>query len=143
MAIEENPFNSEFFLWADAGISRFFLDVDISCEYPGYNGNKILEQTKDKFIIQKRNDLYSYQLNDDFIWNSANLLSGGMFGGSAMIVTKIAKLVEQVFIEKMLNKNNVNNEQLALALVWNSHKDMFHLVDNYLNFHLCLFKYLS
>lgn len=143
MAIEENPFKSEYFLWADAGISRFFLDVDLSCEYPGINGNKMLEQSKDKFIIQKRNDLYNYPIDDEFIWDSANLLCGTMFGGSALIVTKIAKLVEQVFIEKMLNKNNVNNEQLALALVWNSHKELFHLIDNYTNNHLWLFKYLS
>ena len=143
MAIEENPFQTEYFLWADAGISRFFLDVDLSCEYPGYNGNIILEQTKDRFIIQKRNDLYSYPLSDEFVWDSVNLLCGTMFGGSAMIITKISKLVEQTFIEKMLNKNNVNNEQLALALVWKNNKDLFQLVDNYLNFHLCVFKYLS
>ena len=143
MAIEENPFQTEYFLWADAGISRFFLDVDLSCEYPGINGNIKLEEAKDKFIIQNRQDIYSYPLNNDFIWESANLLCGTMFGGSAFIVKKIAKLVEQVFIEKMLNKNNVNNEQLALALVWNGHKELFYLVGNYTHHHLWLFKYLS
>lgn len=143
MAIEENPFKTEYFLWADAGISRFFLDVDLSCEYPGINGNEIIIKSNGRFIIQNRHDINNYRLNDDFVWDSSNLLSGGMFGGSALIVKKIAELVEQVFIEKMLNKNNVNNEQLALALVWNDHKDLFYLVDNYIQYHLWIFKYLS
>jgi len=143
MAIQENPFNSEYFLWTDAGISRFFLDVDLKQKYPSINGQLILEQTKDKFIIQKRNDLYTYPLDDDFVWKSDNLLCGTMFGGSAFIVKRISELVEEVFIEKMLNKGNANNEQLALALVWKDNKELFNLVDNYLNFHLCLFKYLS
>jgi hypothetical protein len=143
MAIQENPFNSEYFLWTDAGISRFFLDVDLNKKYPSNNGQYILEQTKDKFIIQKRNDLYSYPLDDNFVWKSDNLLSGGMFGGSAFIIKRIGELVEKVFIEKMLNKGNINNEQLGLALVWKDNKELFYLVDNYLNFHLCLFKYLS
>jgi hypothetical protein len=104
MAIDENPFNSDFFLWADAGISRFFLDVDLNQKYPSNNGQLILEQTKNRFIIQKRNDLYSYPLNDDFVWKSDNLLSGGMFGGSAFIVKRIGELVEKVFIENLILK---------------------------------------
>jgi len=143
MAIEENPFQSEYFLWADAGISRFFLDVDLSRPYPGISGEEILRTSLGRFIIQKRDDLYEYPLNDEFVWKSDNLLSGGMFGGSAYIIKRVAELVEQVFVEKMLNKNNANNEQLALALVWKDHKELFYLIDNYLQFHLCLFKYLS
>jgi hypothetical protein len=143
MAIEENPFQTEYFLWADAGISRFFLDVDLSKPYPSPNGNQILQKNKDKFIIQKRNDLFNYPLDDSFVWKADNLLCGTMFGGSASIIKKNAELVEKCFVEKMLNENCANNEQLALALVWKDHKDIFYLINNYLNFHLCLFKYLS
>jgi hypothetical protein len=143
MAIEENPFQTEYFLWADAGISRFFLDVDISLEYPSKKSQQILQENYNRFIIQKRNDLYTYPLDDEFVWDSANLFIGTMFGGSKIIVTKITELIEQVFIEKMLNKNNVNNEQLSLALVWNDYKELFFLVDNYTQHHLWLFKYLS
>jgi hypothetical protein len=143
MAIEENPFQTDYFLWADAGISRFFLDVDLSKPYPSPNGQRILEESKDRFIIQKRNDLYYYPLDDNFIWQADNLLCGTMFGGTANIVKKISELVECCFIEKMLNKDCVNNEQLGLALVWKDNKELFSLIDNYLNFHLCVFKYLS
>jgi hypothetical protein len=143
MAINENSFQSEYFLWADAGISRFFLDVDLSKSYPSSNGERILQENKGKFIIQNRNDIYSYPLDDSFVWKSDNLLVGTMFGGSISVVQKMAELIEQVFNEKMLNKNNANNEQLALALVWKDNPDTFCLIRNYLNFHLCLFKHLS
>jgi hypothetical protein len=143
IAIEENPFETGYFLWADAGISRFFLDVDLSLEYPSKNGQDILEQTKDRFIIQKRHDLFSYPLDDNFVWKSDNLLCGTMFGGNIHIIQKMTVLLEKIFVEKMLNKNNANNEQLSLALIWKDNQDLFCLLDNYLPCHLSLFKFLA
>ena len=143
MAIHANPFQTDYFLWADAGISRFFLDVDISMEYPSNSGQTILENSRDRFIIQKRHDIYNYPINDHFIWESDNLLIGTMFGGTASIIKKIALLVEYIFVEKMLNRRNANNEQLALALIWNDYRDLFELVNNNEHVHLWLFKYLS
>jgi hypothetical protein len=143
MAIHQNPFQTDHFLWIDAGISRFFMDVDLSKRYPSPNGQQILDNIAGQFIIQKRHDLFSYPLTDDFVWDSANLVSGGMFGGTSEVVRKMARLVEQVFIDKMISLNAVNNEQLAIALVWKDNKEMFCLTDNYFNFHLSLFKYLG
>jgi hypothetical protein len=42
-----------------------------------------------------------------------------------------------------LAKNNVNNEQLALAMVWKEYPDYFTLVDNVYGQHLSLFKLMS
>ena len=143
MAIHANPFQTDYFLWADAGISRFFLDVDISMEYPSKNGQNILENSHNRFIIQKRHDLYTYTINEDFIWKSDNLLYGGMFGGTASIIQKIALLLEYIFVKKMLHNKNVNNEQLALALVWKDYPELFELINLHDNNPLCVFKYLS
>ena len=33
-AIEENPFNSDYFFWMDIGISRFFNDMKLNVLYP-------------------------------------------------------------------------------------------------------------
>jgi len=143
LAIKMNIFNTEYFLWSDAGISRFFVDVDLTLEYPSKKGLDILKHSHNKFIIQNRYDLYEYRLDDNFIWNSDNLLSGGMFGGTPYIINKISNLVEELFQNKMLNNSNVNNEQLALALVWKDNKDLFNLIHNHTNYHLILFKYLS
>lgn len=94
-------------------------------------------------MIQKRHDLENYPIDDDFVWKSANLVFGTMFGGGKNMVMKIAGLVETVFRAKMLAKNNVNNEQLALAMVWKEYPDYFTLVDNIYGQHLSLFKLMS
>jgi len=143
MAIDQNPFQTNHFLWIDVGISRFFMDVDLSKRYPSPNGQKILDNIAGQFIIQKRHDLYTYPLTDDFVWDSANLLCGTMFGGTSDIVCKMAYLVEQVFINKMIRRSAMNNEQLAIALVWKDNKEIFCLTDNYFGAHLSLFKYLA
>jgi len=143
MAIDENPFKSDYFFWMDAGVSRFFLDVDISKSYPSNNCINFLKNNEDKFIIQNRPDLNNYIIDDNFIWKADNMLSGGMFGGNIKIIREISKLVEEIFVNKMLNNNNANNEQLALALVWKENPELFSLLNNVYNYHLIIFKILS
>ena len=143
MAVDENPFQSTSFFWMDAGCSRFFMDVNVSLSYPSPSIQEFLKQNPDKFIIQKRRDLEYFPMDDEFVWKSANLVYGTMFGGGRDIVLKIAGLVETVFLEKMLAKKNVNNEQLALAMVWKDYPDYFTLVDNIYGQHLSLFKIMS
>ena len=136
-AIEENPFHTSSFFWIDMGISRFFLDVDISKPYPGP-----CIHTTDKFIIQQRHDLVQYPIDEDFIWRSDNLLKGTMFGGHKDVVRIVSKELEYVFVN-MLEKGNVNNEQIGLAMVWKKRPEWFHLVDDYRGIHLILFKLLT
>lgn len=143
MAIQDDPYGSSSFFWMDAGCSRFFMDVDVSRPYPSQQMNAFLQQNPDKFIIQKRHDLEYYPLDDSFVWKSDNLLYGTMFGGGKEIVLKIAELVEHVFLYKMLANKNVNNEQLALAMVWKEYPDYFIVTDNVYRQHLSLFKLMS
>ena len=145
MAIDENPFKSNYFFWMDAGVSRFFLDVDISKQYPSNNCIDFLknEDNENKFIIQNRHDLNNYIIDEDFIWKADNLLIGTMFGGSIKIIQEISKLLEDTFVNKMLNNTNANNEQLALAIVWKERPSLFHLLNNNSNNHLIIFKMLS
>jgi hypothetical protein len=142
IAIGENPFQSSAFFWMDAGASRFFLDVDISKPFPSQNCINYIESNT-KFIIQKRDDLEYFNIDENFIWKSDNLLYGTMFGGNMHIIKTISKLVEHVFVEKMLKNNNVNNEQLALAMVWKDNQELFFLTDPYPNIHLMVFYLLT
>jgi hypothetical protein len=143
MAMERDVFQSQFFLWMDAGCSRFFLDVDISLPYPSPQGIDALRETAGRFIIQKRQDLETFPIDDDFVWRADNLLYGTMFGGNKQIIHRIASLVESIFQKKMLTKQNVNNEQLALAMVWKENPELFFLTNNSRICHLVLFKLLS
>ena len=130
-AIRMNPFQSDTFFWMDAGISRFFLDVDVSLPYP-----RMIPS--DKFIIQKRFDLETFSMD---IWKADNVLKGTMFGGHKESVLAVSIKVEEMF-QSMLLQENVNNEQIALAMVYHANKDLFFIVDDS-NVHLQLFKYLS
>ena len=143
IAIKENPFKSDYFFWMDAGCSRFFFDVDISKSYPSQNVITYLNNNPNKFIIQKRHDLEYFPIDENFIWKSDNLLSGGIFGGDVTIINKISEYVESVLTDIMFANNNVNNEQLALAIVWKKHPELFFLTQNSPYYHLILFKILS
>ena len=143
LAMQANPFKSDYFFWMDAGCSRFFLDVDISKPYPSENVIAYLNNNPNKFIIQKRQDLEYFPIDESFIWKSDNLLSGGIFGGDVTVLNKISEYVEDVVINIMFANRNINNEQLALAIVWKKHPELFFLTQNSSYYHLILFKLLS
>ena len=131
-AIGENPFGSEYFFWMDIGISRFFENMNISREYPNLQSLEMLLEKgrSDSFIIQKRYDLDSFPIDDNLIWRSDNLMKGGMFGGTANCIKKISKNIERIFRDVMLDRNNVNNEQLAIAILYKEYPKWFNLVDD-------------
>jgi len=137
MAIEENPFHSDYFFWMDAGASRFFNNLDVNKFFP--SNTSFLNTTK--FFAQCRSDIYNYNINENFIWEADNLIYGGMFGGYKDIVLIIKEKTKNVF-EWMLIQNNVNNEQLALALVWKDNKELFQVFDRQ-NIQILLFELLS
>ena len=136
-AIRENPFQSEYFFWMDIGISRFFENMELSREYPNPQALERLidsrnkgNETLDRFIIQKRWDLDTFPIDDNFIWRSDNLLKGGMFGGSKECIQRINKSIDLIFKTQMLDKGCVNNEQITLALLYKQHPEWFYLVDD-------------
>jgi hypothetical protein len=131
IAIKENPFNSEYFFWLDVGASRFFYNLDLSIKFP--NNMSLINNNKNKFFVQQRNDLQYYNINDNIVWDSVNLIYGTMFGGNKTIIEKISKIIEKIFTEKMLANNNVNNEQVALSLAWKNNPELFITFTN--NYH--------
>jgi hypothetical protein len=127
LAIDENPFQSTTFFWMDAGASRFFTNTDISKPFPSPNGHNILSMHPHAFFAQQRPDLQNYQFDENFLWKADNLIYGGMFGGNKDVIQEISKMVEQIFVEELLDKGIVNNEQLVLALVWKKKPHLFAL----------------
>ena len=127
MAIDENPFQSSMFFWMDAGASRFFTNIDISKPFPSSNGENILQMHPGAFFAQQRPDLQNYKFDENFLWKADNLIYGGMFGGSKEIIQEISKMVEEIFVEELLKKGIVNNEQLVLALAWRKKSHLFAL----------------
>ncbi len=136
--IHANPYKSEYFFWMDAGCSRFFENDDINISWP--NENKLLSN---KIVIQGRNDLYSYNNWNNLHLDAVNLLCGTCFGGHKDNMMWLASKIKDIF-EHLLSINIVNNEQIALALIWKNNPEKF---DVYINInqstHLPLFNYLS
>lgn len=126
-AINTNIFNSEYFFWMDAGISRFFYGMNLENKYP----SKTVSLPDNKFIAQGRRDIYGYIFDENFIWKSDNLVYGGMFGGHYTILLEISKKVMDIFETELLKNNCVNNEQLVLGLLWKIEPTLFNLISPY------------
>jgi len=135
--IRNNPYNSDYFFWMDAGCSRFFQDTDLNKPWP--NQSKL---NPNKIIIQGRNDLYQFNNWDYLHLDAVNLLCGTLFGGHKNTMLWLCKKINETF-EHLLKTNIVNNEQIALAIVWKQHQSEFDIFINNTSFHLPLFKYLS
>ena len=57
-AIEEDHFNSDVFLWLDAGLSRLFYEVPLTNLYPSVNALGAFKSNKDTAIIQTSMSYY-------------------------------------------------------------------------------------
>ena len=64
-----------------------------------------------------------------------------MFGGKRNQVMKVATELEEIFVKKMIDKNNVNNEQLSLVLLWKEQPDLFKIIED-INRHPCAILHL-
>ena len=143
MAIDENPFHSESFFWLDAGASRFFEGMDIQKPFPSNNGLEIIKNSENSFICQCRHDIDVYPFDETFIWKADNLVYGGMFGGSPQIIEYIFLQLDYIFSEIMLKNGNVNNEQLALTIIFKNRREAFSICKTFMNEPIFLLKILS
>ena len=141
----ENPFDTEYFFWADAGISRFFGDADISKPFPSNRTIQFLNSNDGKIIAQARETLQNMDvLVESFLYTSFNAVIGTLFGGGKEKLINLADEVNKTFETCLLARGIINNEQLVLGVVW---KYMPHLFELYLKpdkitQHLPLFKIL-
>jgi hypothetical protein len=140
--IEDNPFDSEYFMWMDAGLSRFFVphDVDVNKPYPSNNAMEALIDTKDSVLIQVQTSFYpdlvnkeEYSLED--MWDERSFVMAGMWGGGSESLSKFCDLIDDVLVNKMLKNNLINNEQIAMAYVYKNNDDMFSVFENKAHLH--------
>lgn len=128
-ASEINEFDSEYFIWVDAGLSRFFDDLNILNKYPGKRAEEVLLEFKEKILIQVFSQFYpdlfhAKELSEDYFYDNRSYVMGGMFGGGRESIIKINKIVEEKFKEN-LNKNIVNNEQIMLGYLYKKYPELF------------------
>jgi hypothetical protein len=138
--IKENYFNTDLFMWMDAGLSRFFDSDDLNNHYPSKNGLYSMNENKDKVIIQTSMSYYPDLVNADvcteeYFWDARTWVMAGLWGGGGQVLTKFCNLIDDVLQKKMISNNVINNEQNAMAYVYKNHLDLFLAFENYANLH--------
>jgi hypothetical protein len=118
MAAQANPFQSIMFFWLAPSVSEYLDNMVLSSQFPSKIGiNRVKSQKK--ILFTQDNNLYKYNIDGEFIWKSDKLLYNEIFGGDIEVLQIVAEKMESIFVEDMLNNNNVNDESVALTLVWN------------------------
>jgi hypothetical protein len=140
--IEENPFNSEYFMWIDAGLSRFFNQHDVNTNnlYPSSSAAKSLLENKDSVLIQTSMSYYPDLVNaetctEEYFWDARTWIMAGLWGGGAAILSKFCNMMDEVLQEKMLKSGVINNEQNAMAYLYKNNDDMFVVFENHSHMH--------
>lgn len=135
IATNINPFQTNYFFWMDAGISRFIPKELYHRVTPR------LSIPEKKLLIQNNDIYYHYPVDERYLWDSQCLLCGTMFGGDAYVIKELASILDSELCRR-LDQCWINNEQILLAyLQKNKCPSMFHLVHNRSGKHLCLFEW--
>jgi hypothetical protein len=126
---ELNPFESDYFIWMDAGLSRFFDDLDTKKEYPSKHFKQKIKNLNNKVLIQIFMSYYpdlfeAKMLTDDYLLDNRSYVMGGMFASNQIGIRNINLKMKELF-EEMLQNNIVNNEQIALGFLFKKYPDMF------------------
>jgi hypothetical protein len=147
-AIEENPFNSKFFFWMDAGASRFFDEYNLSENYPSPNAIEALNGMGDKFLLQMNMEYYkdlahASILPDEYLLDNRSYILGSMFGGTEQGILNVSFLIEDILLNKMISNTSVNNEQIALGYLVKTNPELFEIYYRNNGKHLALFQELK
>lgn len=134
---------SDFYFWMDAGCSRFFNNHDPkfikswpSTERLEFNKLNIQGNVNTRVMYQ---DLQP----DIYKWDNNCILVGTLFGGDIATMNIIDREIENILINDMVSQRMINNEQIALGMLYKRNPDLFSVYINPNGGHLPFFEYLS
>ena len=131
----------DYYFWMDAGCSRFFGGLNLKDDWP------ILKNVPDdKFIIQGNYNtsiIYPGMDINSYKWESDCILVGTLFGGSGNIVFDISDMVMEIMEKDMLDEGMINNEQIALGILYKRMPSLFSVYTDLTGGHLPIFKELA
>ena len=147
-AVQKNPHGSDYFFWLDAGGSRFFGLYDLEKEYPSKTALKSLKDMGDCFLVQMNTEYYKDLANAetlprDYLYDNRSYVLGSMFGGFKYAVERVSDMVEEIFLEEMIENDMVNNEQIALGYLIKKYPDEFALYERTNGKHMDIFRELG
>ena len=147
-AAEMNTHGSDYFFWLDAGGSRFFGLHDLKKEFPSKEAVKSLEEMGDSFLVQMNTEYYpdlsdAEELDLDYLYDNRSYVLGSMFGGHKYATARVCDMVEEIFLNEMIKKGNVNNEQIALGYLIKNYPDEFSVYERTNGKHMDIFEELA
>lgn len=103
-----NPFNSEFFMWCDAGIGPYRHIKPL--EYH-FDINKIISLPKNKFIFSSSdNEIYYDNTNYYYYISGTYIIHKNLIN----IIVSIYK----IYLDKLIDKNNIWTDQVILTHIY-------------------------
>ena len=128
--------------------SALFGLYDLDQEFPSKEAVKSLEDMGESFLVQMNTEYYTdlssaKELDLDYLYDNRSYVLGSMFGGHKNAVPKVCDMVEDIFLNEMIKKGNVNNEQIALGYLIKKYPDDFATYERTNGKHMALFEELG
>ena len=114
-----DPFNTTFFFWIDAGLSRLLSDVHLRHDV------RTEKMSNDKIHVQIQKQFFT--LGANYLWSSDNIFVGGLFGGSSAPIKWLNSTIDAWLI-RLLNASWINNEQILMAHLYTLAPSKFVLI---------------
>ena len=118
----------DYYFWIDAGCSRFFKNSPREI-YP------LIENISEgKFNIQgnvNTDKIYPSMDIEKYKFDNNCILVGTFFGGNKKIIKILSKEIEKILITDMIEKNLINNEQIALGILYKRNPDLFYVYKDF------------
>ena len=147
-AIQSASHGSDYYFWLDAGGSRFFEGYDLNKPYPSDTAMESLEGMGESCLVQMNCDYYpdlfqKPELSLSYLFDNRSYVLGSLFGGHKNSVPKVCDLVEDILLNRMIKKGNMNNEQIALGYLVKKYPDEFSIYSRTNGEHMDIFNVLA
>jgi hypothetical protein len=116
-----NTFNSSQYIWIDGGFSRFYdTNSQYKCTRTSYNSFSI---QADHTITRIPSLFY-----DNYIGSNECIFHGWLWVVSAKMITDVKGEVIRIWEKEMLEKNRLDNEQIAIGLAFKNKSELFNVI---------------
>jgi hypothetical protein len=129
----------DYYFWIDAGCSRFFKAAP-EILYPSLENLEI-----EKFNVQgnvNTGKIYPSMDIEKYKFDNNSMLVGTFFGGGKKIMGRISDEIEKILLNDMLGANMINNEQIAMAILYKRSPELFNVYTELNGDHLPFFNHV-
>ena len=124
-AYEINPFQSNYFMWVDAGICTYRDKMPPKESFP--NELKLETLPKDKLIYSASNIYIETRVHKSLYYHHIS----GTYILHKNAINKLVNLYKE-YMEKLIDNGNIWTDQVLLTHIYKDHKEMFYkLCDGY------------